>query len=161
MLANATFWVAVALIIFLALLVYMKVPSTLSKSLDNRADEIRNELDEARKLREEAAGILADYQKKRQEAEQEAENIVAQAKKDAAAMKTEELQKLSDYITRRTKQAEDKIAQAEAQAVNDVRSTSVEVAIAAAENLIRKKVDPAVTGKLIEASIAEVKAKLN
>lgn len=161
MLANATFWVAIALLIFFALLIYMKVPGTISKSLDKRSDEIRNELDEARKLREEAASILAEYQKKRQEAEQEAESIVAQAKKDAAAMKTEELAKLSTYITRRQKQAEDKIAQAEAQAVNDVRSTSVEVAIAAAENLIGKKVNPATNSKLIEASIAELKSKLN
>ena len=100
---DATFWALVALIIFLAAIVYLKVPGMLiGKSLDERAEKIRNELEEARKLREEAQALLAEYQKKRKEAEKEAGDIVDAAKREAEMITTEAKQKTEEYVARRT-----------------------------------------------------------
>ena len=102
------------------MLVYLKVPGMIAKALDARADKIRHELDEARRLREEAQQLLAEYQSKRKEAEQEAADIVAAAKREADLLLAEAHKKTEDYVTRRTAMAEQKIAQAEREAVNEV-----------------------------------------
>lgn len=158
---DATFWATVGLVIFLALVVYLKVPGMVTKSLDDRADNIRNELDEARKLREEAQSLLADYQRKRKEAEKEAEDIVAAAKREAQALAEDASRKTTEFVQRRTALAEQKIAQAEAQAMAEVRSQAVDVAIAAAEQIVAGKVTGATADNLIKSSIAQVKTKLN
>src|SRR5436189_3980100 len=113
MLHQAETWVAVAFVLFVALGIYLKVPAMLAKMLDERADKIGKELAEAKKLREEAQALLAEYQKKRTEAEKDAAKIVAQAKVEAEAYSVETLKKLAETIERRTKQAAQKIAQAE------------------------------------------------
>ncbi|MCB1421535.1 MAG: F0F1 ATP synthase subunit B [Nitratireductor sp.] len=158
---DATFWALIALIIFLGVVVYMKVPGMLTKNLDERADKIRNDLEEARRLREEAQELLAEYQRKRKEAEQEASDIVAAAERDAELMAKEAEEKTADFVARRTAMAEQKIAQAQAQAVADVRASAVEIAIAAAGKIVEGKVSGATADKLIKDSIAEVKARLN
>ena len=158
---DATFWALVALIIFLGVVVYLKVPGMLTKNLDERADNIRNDLEEARRLREEAQELLAEYQRKRKEAEQEASDIVAAAERDAELMAKEAEEKTADFVARRTAMAEQKIAQAQAQAVADVRASAVEIAIAAAGKIVEGKVSGATADKLIKDSIAEVKARLN
>ena len=158
---DATFWALIALIIFLGIVAYMKVPGMLTKNLDERADKIRNDLEEARRLREEAQELLADYQRKRKEAEQEASDIVAAAERDAELMAKEAEEKTADFVARRTAMAEQKIAQAQAQAVADVRASAVEIAIAAASKIVEGKVSGATADKLIKDSIAEVKARLN
>jgi len=158
---DATFWALVALIIFLGVVVYLKVPGMLTKNLDERADKIRNDLEEARRLREEAQELLAEYQRKRKEAEQEASDIVAAAERDAELMAKEAEEKTADFVARRTAMAEQKIAQAQAQAVADVRASAVEIAIAAAGKIVEGKVSGATADKLIKDSIAEVKARLN
>ena len=133
---DATFWAFVSLLIFFGVIVYFKVPGMLSKSLDSRADKIRDELEEARRLREEAQELLAEYQRKRKAAEVEAEEIVAAAKNEAVLFAEESARKTEEFVARRTAMAEQKIAQAESQAVADVRSVAVDIAVAAAEKLI-------------------------
>lgn len=158
---DATFWATAGLVVFLAILIYMKVPAMLSRSLDQRAERIRNELDEARRLREDAQQLLAEYQRKRQEAEKEAEDIVAAARREAELIAQEARERTEDYVARRTALAEQKIAQAERDAVSEVRSSAVDIAIEAARRLLTDKVDAKTTGDLFKASVQQVKSKLN
>ena len=158
---EAETWVAVAFVLFVGLGIYLKVPVMLTKMLDERADKISKELAEARKLREEAQALLAEYQKKRAEAEKDAANIVAQAKLEAESYSVETRKKLAETIERRTRQAAQKIAQAEAAAIKEVRTTATEAAIAAASKLVGEAVQGTKGVKLIDESIAAVKSRLN
>jgi F-type H+-transporting ATPase subunit b len=158
---DAPFWALVALIIFFAIIIYMKVPKTVAGSLDKRAAGIRNELDEARRLREEAEALLSQYQRKAKEAEAEAAGIIEQAKREADALAGEARQRMEDYVASRTKMAEQKIAQAEAQAVQEVRALSADVAVDAAQRILAAKTKGEAGAALIEKSIADVKAKLH
>jgi F-type H+-transporting ATPase subunit b len=156
---DATFWATVALFLFLGLLAYLKVPGMIGRSLDARADRIRNELDEARRLREEAQQLLAEYGRKRAEAEKEAGDILAAAEREATALREDAKSKADEYVTRRTALAEQKIAQAEREAVNAVRSSAVDLAVEAARSVLAKQGDTAPAA--FQASLGEVKAKLN
>lgn len=158
---HAESWVLVSFVLFLALLAYLKVPAMLGRMLDERAGKISNELDEARRLREEAAALLEDYRKKRSDAEQEAVAIVAQARADAEAFAADSRKKLAEALVRRTKQAEQKIAQAEAAAAKDVRSAAADLAIAAAASLLKDGAKGKAGEGLVSESIAAVKARLN
>jgi F-type H+-transporting ATPase subunit b len=158
---DATFWALVALIIFLAVVLYMKVPALIGKALDRRSNRIREELEEARKLREEAQQLLAEFQRKRKEAEKDAVDIVNAAKHEADLLLADAKQKTEDYVARRTALAEQKIGQAERDAVNEVRSSAVDIAVEAARTLLAGKVDSKVDGNLFKASLQEVKSKLN
>ncbi|TJU93384.1 MAG: F0F1 ATP synthase subunit B [Mesorhizobium sp.] len=157
----ATLWATIALVIFLAIAVYIKVPRLIAKALDARAMRISSELDEARKLREEAQQLLRQYQRKRKEAEQEAADIVAAAKREADLLAAEAHKKTEDYVTRRTALAEQKIGQAERDAISEVRASAVDIAVEAARALLAAKVDVKAGADLFEASLADVKAKLN
>ncbi|MBS3648308.1 F0F1 ATP synthase subunit B [Pseudaminobacter sp. 19-2017] len=158
---DATFWAFVGLIIFLAIVVYMKVPGMIGKSLDSRADKIRAELEEARRLREEAQQLLAEYQRKRKEAEKEAADIVDHAKREAGLLVTEAKQKTEEYVGRRTALAEQKIGQAERDAINEVRAKAVDIAVEAARNVLARKVDGKVSADLFNASVRDLKTRLN
>ncbi|MGI9350539.1 MAG: F0F1 ATP synthase subunit B [Rhizobiaceae bacterium] len=158
---DATFWSLVALVIFLAGVIYLKVPGMVTKGLDDRSAKIRDELDEARKLREEAQALLAEYQGKRKEAEKEAEEIVAAAKREAIVLAEDAARKTEDFVKRRTALAEQKIEQAEVSALEEVRASAIDVAIAAAEQIVADKVTGATANDLIKKSITEVKSKLN
>lgn len=158
---DATFWAFIALVIFLAIVFYVRVPGMISKSLDARAERIRNELDEARRLREEAQQLLAEYQRKRKEAEKEASDIVAAAQREAGQLVEEAKKKTEEYVARRTALAEQKIGQAERDAVNEVRARAVDVAVEAARTVLASKVDGKADADLFKASVAEVKARLN
>jgi F-type H+-transporting ATPase subunit b len=160
MLHTAEFWVALAFVVFFAILFWKGVPALIGKALDQRADAIRKELEEARRLKEEAEKLLADYERRRKAAAGEAEAIVAQAKSEAVALAAETRTSLKESLARRTKLAEDKIARAEAQATADVRAAAVEAAVAAAERLMGTKLDQAKAGDLIDQSIRELKSKL-
>jgi F-type H+-transporting ATPase subunit b len=161
MLRTAEFWVAVSFVGFFLILFYYKVPALIAKLLDDRADAIRKELDEARRLREEAQSLLADYQKKHRNAGQEADAIVEQARREAQLYAEETRAALAETLERRTKQAEDKIARAEAQAVDDVRAAAVDLAIAAAEKVLREKAAGAGGAALIDETIRGLKGRLN
>lgn len=154
-------WVAVAFLLFVALLIYLKVPAKIAAMLDERSARIAKELAEARKLREEAQALLEEYKNKRVQAEKDAQDIVALARKEAEAYAHETRAKLTETLERRTKQAEQKIAQAEQQAVKDVRMAATDVAIAAASELLGTATQGTKGAKLIEESIGAVKTRLN
>lgn len=159
--ALATFWATVGLVLFLALVVYLKVPAMLAKSLDERAGRITNELDEAKRLRAEAQALLVEYQQKRKEAEAEAAHIVAAAEREAEMLTAEARQKTDEFVARRTALSEQKIKQAETDAINSVRATAVDIAIAAAEKVIVQKADPLTQASLFSKAVSEVKTRLN
>lgn len=158
---DASFYALVGLVIFLGLLAYLKVPAMIGRSLDDRAANIAKELDEARTLREEAQALLAEYHRKRKEAEKEAGEIVAAAQREAANLLSEAKAKSEDYIVRRNKLAEQKIAQAESDAVNQVRASAVEIAVAAAGSLIADKMDAKTAGEMFKSSLEQVKTNFN
>ena len=158
---EAETWVALAFVAFLGLLGYLGVHRMLGKSLDDRASRIKAELDEARRLRDEAAQLLAEYQRKRQAAEGEAQDIIAGAKAEAERMAIEAKAKIEDFVARRTKMAETKIAQAEAQALADVRSAAADAAIAAAEKILTGTAKGKVADDLLTQGIADVGNKFN
>lgn len=157
----ATFWAFVGLILFFVLIAYLKVPAMLAKSLDERAGRISNELKEAKRLREEAQALLVEYQKKRKEAEAEAANIVAAAEREAAALTAEAKAKTEEFVARRTSLSEQKIKQAESDAINAVRATAVDLAIAAAEQVIASKSDATTQNALFAKAVGDVKTRLN
>ncbi|WP_112611423.1 F0F1 ATP synthase subunit B [Rhizobium sp. WW22] len=158
---DNTFFAFVSLLIFLGLIVYLKVPGMMAKSLDDRADQIRNELAEAKRLREEAQHLLAEYQRKRKEAEAEAAHIVAAAEREAEMLTTEARKKTEEFVANRTALSEQKIKQAEADAMKAVRSAAVDLAIAAAESVLAKKADGNVQSRLFNDAVKEVKTRLN
>jgi F-type H+-transporting ATPase subunit b len=155
------FWVAVSFFIFLGIAWKMGAFSALVDGLDKRGDKIRAELDDARQLREEAQRVLADYQKRRQQAEAEAEDIVKSARAEAERLAEEAHAKLADFVARRTKMAEQKIAQAEVQATAEVRAAAAEAAVKAAEGILRSRVHGGSGDALVSQGLAEVRAKLN
>ena len=161
MLATPEFWVLVSFVLFIGLLVYLKVPGKVGTLLDERADRIAKELDEARKLREEAQGLLADYERRRRDADKEAEAIIAQAREEAEIFATETRQKLGETIERRGRMAEEKIAQAEAYAIKEVQAAAADIAIAAATRIIMQEVQGAKADQLVDDSIASLKSKLH
>jgi F-type H+-transporting ATPase subunit b len=155
------FWVAVAFVLFLGVLVYAGAHKKILDALDQRGVRIKAELDEARRLREEAQKLLAAYQRKQHEAEREAEAIITEAKAEAERVAAEARVKMEDFVARRTKMAETKIGQAEAQALADVRAAAADAAVAAAETILRDTAKGKVAEDLIAQGIADVKAKLN
>jgi len=161
LLGDAEFWVAVAFVLFVAGMGYLGVHKMVAKSLDERADKIKAELDEARKLKDEAAQLLAEYQRKRQQAEAEAQDIIAGAKAEADRLAIEAKAKIEEFVARRTKMAETKIAQAEAQATADVRAAAADAAIAAAEKILTQETKGQLAGELIAKGIEDVRKKLN
>lgn len=161
MLQDPTFWVAVAFIGFLAVLVYFKVPPMIAKQLDIRADKIRAELEEAKKLREDAQSLFADYQRRQHDALQTAEEIVARAQEDAEILRKESIQELEVTLARRQELAEIKIRQAEEKAVAEVQGIAVDVAIAAAAKLMQDGLQGDRADALIDQSIKGLEKQLN
>ena len=155
------FWVAVSFFIFICVLVYFGVHMKVVSALDARALLISKELEEARRLREEAEKVLADYQRKLGDVVTEVDNITALAAKQAETLAAETRQSLKEYFDRRIKIAEEKIARAEMEAVRELRSDAVDAAIAAAQTLIAAKLTPDRAKKLVSESIKALKSKLN
>ena len=158
---NAEFWVAVAFVLFVALAIYMGVHRTIIGALDQRSARIKAELDEAVRLKDEAQKLVAEYQRRHQEAEREAEAIIASARTEAERVAVEAKTKMEDFIVRRTKMAETKIAQAEAQAVADVRAAAAEAATGAAERILTQTAKGSIAEELIQRGLADVRNKLN
>jgi len=158
---DNTFWALVALLIFLGGVLYLRVPGRVTKSLDERADRISRELDEARRLREEAQALLASYQRKQREAQQEADDIVEAAKHEAGRIIEETRADLATQLERRTRMAEEKISQAEAQAMAEVQAIAADTAVEAARSLIAERMDAGTDAKLLDADITALSGKLN
>ncbi|MQY42149.1 F0F1 ATP synthase subunit B [Epibacterium sp. SM1969] len=158
---NTDFVVLLAFLLFVGILLFVKVPSLLGKQLDDRAEGIRKELDEARALREEAQTILASYERKQKEVSEQAERIVATAREEATAAAEQAKADLKTSIARRLAAAEEQIASAEASAVKAVRDRAIDVAVKAADDVISKQLSAAEANKLIDSAIADVEAKLH
>lgn len=158
---NAEFWVAVAFLIFVAIAIYAGVHRSILDALDQRRARIRAELDEALRLKQEAQKLMAEYQSRHREAERDAQAIVESARTEAERLAMESKVKMEDLIARRTKMAETRIAQAEAQALADVRAAAGEAAVAAAERILSQTAKGKVAEDLIQRGIGEVKSKLN
>jgi F-type H+-transporting ATPase subunit b len=158
---EAEFWVAVAFVLFLAVLAKFGVHRKVIGALDERSARIQSELDEARRLRDEAQAVLAESHRKRRDAEREAEVIKAVAKADAERLAAEAKAKMEEFVARRTRMAEAKIAQAEAQALDDVRAAAAEAAVSAAEKILTQTAKGKVADDLIARGIEQVKKSLN
>ncbi len=158
---DAEFWVAIAFVVFLGVLAYFGAPRTMVRSIDQRRDRIKAELDDALRLKQEAQALLAQYQRKQHEAEQEAADLLAGAKAEAERMVAEAKSKMDEFVARRTKMAETKIAQAEAQALADVRAAAADAAVTAAGKVLSEMVKGDVAERLIVKGIDELKSKLN
>ncbi|HET7022704.1 MAG TPA: ATP F0F1 synthase subunit B [Xanthobacteraceae bacterium] len=155
------FWVAVAFVILMGLFGYLGIHRTVLQTLDHRSERIKAELDDARRLKEEAAKLLAEYEARRTSAEHEAEEIIASARAEAERIAAEAKTKMEDFVARRTKTAESKIALAEAQALADVRAAAADAAVAAASTILSQSVKGEKADELLAKGIAEVRAKLN
>ena len=160
LLKDPAFWTAVALVIFVAGLLLANVHGALIKSLDARAVTIKGELDEARRLREEASALFALHQRKQREAQKETEEILALAREEARIAAEEAREALAALIDRRRQQAEDKIARAEEQAVKDIRAYAASISIGAARRFIRSRIDERRSTALIDGAIAALPEKL-
>ena len=161
LLADTSFWTFAGLIVFLGVLIVFGVPKMLAKVLDDRAETIRRELDEARRLREEAQEMLASYERRQREAAAEAEEMIKQAKAEADYLRKEAREELRERMERRTAMAEQRIAQAEAQGAKDVRAKAAELAVAAAEELLKSKLTKTQRNALIKSDIGALPDKLN
>jgi F-type H+-transporting ATPase subunit b len=161
MLLEAEFWVALGFFVFIGVLAYYGIPKMMLDALDKRGARIKGELDSAQRLREEAEGLLAEYRRKHQEAEAEAQEIIAGARAEAERVAAEAKARMEEFVARRSQLAETKIAQAETQAVADVRAAAAEAAVAAAEKILTQTAKGEVADRLVAQGISDVKAKLN
>src|SRR3954469_8765897 len=161
MFSEPEFWVAVGFVILMGVFAYVGVHRTVLTALDHRRDRIKAELDEARRLKDEAAKVLAEYKARHASAEREAQEIVSNARAEAERIAAEAKAKMEDFVARRTKTAEGKIALAEAQALADVRAAAAEAAVAAASTVLSQSVKGSLSDDLLAKGIAEVRQKLN
>jgi len=159
--ASPTIWVFLSVVIFFAALAYFGIHKKIAGSLDTRADKIRTDLDEARRLREEAQTLLASYQRKQKEAEEQAEHIVKQARKDAEAMAEQARKDLKERLERRAALAEAKIANAEAQALSDVKAKAAQMAIETAEKLLADNMTAANHTAIVKKGIDSLSSTLS
>jgi len=158
---EAEAWVAIAFVIFLGILVYLGAHRRVIDGIDQRQARIKAELEEARRLREEAQALLVEYQRKRHDADREAETIIATANAEAERLAAEGKTRLEDFVARRTKMAETKIAQAEAQALADVRSSAADAAVAAAEKILSTTAKGKIADDLVVRGIADLRKGFN
>jgi F-type H+-transporting ATPase subunit b len=157
---GAEFWVGIAFLIFWGILFYYGVPGQVLGYLDNRGRRIAGELAEAKRLRTEAEALLREYEAKRVAAEQEAAEIVSNARDEAERLARETQEKMTDFVKRRTASAETKIAQAEAQAAAEVRAAAIEAAVKASEQVLRGELAGPAAEALVTKSLGDVRAKL-
>ncbi|MBK1794520.1 ATP F0F1 synthase subunit B [Devosia sp. WQ 349] len=157
---DNSFFALVGLVIFIGLLVYLGLPRIIGGMLDKQIAKIETELSEAKRLRQDAAALLVEYEQKRIAAEKDAQDIIASAQEEANRLTVEAKASLEELVTRRTKAVEDKIAQAESQAIAEVRARSADLAVEAARVVLSDEMNRN-GGKIIDAAIADVSTKLN
>ncbi|MCL2715814.1 MAG: ATP F0F1 synthase subunit B [Alphaproteobacteria bacterium] len=160
-LTGPEFWVFIAFVVLMGAFAYLGIHKKLLTALDHRAERIRSELADAQRLKQEAADLLAGYKARRATAEREAEDIVASAKAEAERIAADAKAKMEDFVARRTKAAQGKIAMAEAQALAEVRAAAAEAAVQAATAVLTKSVKGKVADDLLARGISEVQQRLN
>lgn len=161
MLSQPEFWVAVAFLVFVAIVFYYRVPKRVVARLDARAAAIAKEIEDAKHLREEAQALLASYQRKQRDAEKEIADIVSEARAEAERLANETRRALEAQLARRTKLAEERIARAERDALSDVRTLAAEAAVAAARRLIEERLDDKKARAMLDSAIREIRDKLH
>jgi F-type H+-transporting ATPase subunit b len=160
LLQEPEFWVGIALAIFVGVMLWLKVPAMATKGLDARAEKIRAELNEAERLRKEAEALLASIRVRREEAERHAADMIANAEVEAKELEEDARARLDEQIRRRTAMAQNKIAQAEAQAAADVKSAAAELATEAAAAVLTRRAGAMATDPLVDQAVAELAVKL-
>jgi len=160
-LQNTDFIVLCSFIVFIGVLIYFKVPATVNKLLDDRAAGIQSDLDEAKALREEAQSLLASYERKQKDVQEQAERIVSQAKAEAERSAEQAKDDIQRSVARRLETAKDQLESAKAAAIKDVRDRSVAVAVAAAREVVAGQMSAQKANALVDDAIAEVDAKLH
>jgi len=158
---DPTLYVIIAVALFLVMMMYFGIHKKIAAGLDARTDKIKAELEEARRLREEAQALLASYQRKQKEAEAQAEDIIKQARQDAENMAANARKDLAERLERRAAMAEAKIANAEVQALAEVRGRAADIALDAAQDLLKTGLSSAEKAKLVKSGIASMGDMLN
>ena len=157
---DNSFFALVGLVFFIGILVYVGLPRIIGGMLDKQIAKIESDLSEAKKLREDAAALLVEYEQKRIAAEADAQSIIAAAQEEAIRLTAQAQASLADLVARRTKAVEDKIAQAEAQAIGEVRGRSADLAVEAARLVLTDEMNRK-GGQVIDKAISDVSSKLN
>jgi len=160
MIIDATFWVAVSFFIFIAVLVYLKVPQKINNSLNNQINGIKKELDEAEKLKIEAKNLLSDYEKKIDKSKKETQQIINEAKKSSEQNILEKTKKFHQMIDNRKKSTEQKIIQLKENALKDIKNISIKVSMEAVEHLIKNSIDKNKLEKIYTKSLEQAKSEL-
>ena len=160
LLQDAEFWVGIAFVLFLGIMVWLKIPGMVAKSLDSRADKIRGELAEAERLRKDAEALLASIRARREAAEAQAVELLANAEAEARQMEAEAHARLEEQIRRRGEIAKAKIAQAESQAAAEVKSAAAELAIEAASVLLARRVQIMTVDPMVDQAMGDLSTKL-
>ncbi len=158
---DATFWVGLSFVIFVGLMIYLKVHKMLIGGLDARSEKIREQLDDAQRLREEAQALLASYERKQRDAVREAEAMVEHARTEAAREREQAEVRLEEMLTRREALAVEKVQLAEAQAEQEIREIAVEAAVAAARRVIGTELNDERAGALVDGAIRDLRGHLN
>lgn len=161
LLNDPDFWEGLGLVIVIGIILWQRVPRMVTKMLDDRAVSIRNELNQAKQLREEAEAVLVRYTERASHAQAEAETILSQAREEAERFAKESEVQLKALVERRAKMAQDRIARAEAQAMAEIRAMAADAAVAASAQIIAARMDDAKAGAMIDASIKDLGGKLN
>ena len=154
---DATFWVAVSFLIFVGLIFYLKVPQKIGQSLDESIKKIKEEIDNAEKLKDEAKNILSEYESKVSKSKQEIKNLIQKAEKQAESNIIKTNEEFHNIVENRKKAAEEKIKQMKTQAIKDVKNSSVDIAIRSVEKIIKNSIDKKKLDKIYISSIDEAK----
>ena len=157
---DATFWIAISFFIFFAILIYLKVPQKMNNSLTDKINEIKKELEEAEKLKEEAKNLFADYENKIDKSKKETKEIIDSAKKESEKAIIEKTKKFHQIIEERKKSTEQKIAQLKENAIKDIKNASVQISIEAVENLIKNSIDKSKLETIYAESLEQAKIAL-
>ena len=157
---DATFWVFVSFVIFIGALIYFKIPSKVIDTLNENINSIKNQVDNAEKLKEESKNILSDYEKKLSNAKAEIKSMIDQATEDADKHVLKTNEEFHNQIENRKKNTEERIKQMKNQAIKDIKNTSVNIAIQSVEALLKNSLDKNKLNKVFENSIQETKTAL-
>ena len=160
MTVDATFWTAISFFIFIAILIYLKVPQKMNNSLTDKINEIKKELEEAEKLKEEAKNLFANYENKIDKSKKETEEIINAAKKENEKTIIEKTKKFHQTMEESKKNTEQKIAQLKKNALNDIKNVSIKISIEAVENLIKNSIDKNKLENLYNKSLEQAKIAL-
>ena len=157
---DATFWVAISFFIFCGVLIYLKVPQKINITITNQINEIKKELDNAEKLKEEAKNLLSDYENNIDKSIKESKEIIDIAKKENEKIIIEKTKKFHQIIEERKKNNEQKIFQMKENALKDIKNISVKISIETVENLIKNSIDKNKLEKIYDNSLKQAKIAL-